>query len=315
MYKSINQSDIERILSNHSIEIQHIDSVIGSFNKEIYFINQQYILRSSESDMDAEQERYKRVESLNFVPKIQYVGYLKRENKGLHYILLHMLPGDDFVKSFKELSKDQQIALGKNVSTFMDELHLIKGPSYDIGFYTKAIPNYTGSWKKGHQSYWEILKENIDTIHLHPKSNSLLEYAFTVLHSLANVLSFQSGPVLLHNDLHPKNIISDEGQFSGVIDWECSQFGESDFDLSHFIHWCLYPPEDNLDFEYFLGSLFQTSPICVQAPSLAMRLTIYQIEHEIQQLIWSGGKAEEMRVPRIEKWIDGDVEKLLMRIC
>lgn len=120
---------------------------------------------------------------------------------------------------------------------------------------------------------------------------------------------------MLHNDFHPRNILLDRGRFSGVIDWECSQFGEADFDLCHVIHWCSYPPKPDIDFGPFLGTLFQSAPVCAQVPDLARRLTIYQVEHEIQQIIWHDRRAEAERVPRITRWIDGGVEDLLGQIC
>jgi len=127
-------------------------------------------------------------------------------------------------------------------------------------------------------------------------------------------LDFQTGAKLLHNDFHPKNILLNAQAFSGVIDWECSQFGEADFELCHLIHWCLYPPRPDIDFRPFLGALFQSSPKCTQVPDIAKRLTIYQIEHEIQQIIWNSSQAEAEKVPRIIRWMDGGVDDLLRQV-
>ena len=106
-----------------------------------------------------------------------------------------------------------------------------------------------------------------------------------------------------------------KGKFSGVIDWECSQFGEVDFELCHVIHWCIYPPNPGVDFRPFLRGLFEASPRCARVPDLARRLTIYQIEHEMQQIIWSAGQAESWRVPRLVRWMDGEVEALFREIA
>ena len=103
-------------------------------------------------------------------------------------------------------------------------------------------------------------------------------------------------------------------KFSGVIDWECSQFGEADFELCHLIHWYLYPPKSNLDFRTFLRALFEASPQCTQVPDLVQRLTIYQIEHEMQQIIWNHSEAESWRIPRLVSWLDGYVADLFREI-
>ena len=174
---------------------------------------------------------------------------------------------------------------------------------------------FSGTWKMGHQKYWQILKKEVDLLTLKPQSINVLENAFSFLNLSSNVLDFQTGASLLHNDFHPKNILLYDGEFSGVIDWECSQFGEADFELGHLIHWCLYPPQPHINFKPFLRALFQASPCCVQVPYLALRLSIYQIEHDIQQLIWQGSQAENERIPRIINWLDGGMENLLRQLC
>ena len=35
------------------------------------------------------------------------------------------------------------------------------------------------------------------------------------------------------------------------------------------------------------------------------RLTIYQLEHELNQIVWNGPKQEEERIQRIAGWLDG----------
>ena len=264
--------------------------------------------------MEDEQEKFRRVAALEFVPKIVHVGLLEREAGPVYYTLLTQLPGEDFVTAFSETTLAQQRQLGKDVAAFLDELHAFAGTGYDIGLYLPAIPNHTGTWRAGHQEYWELLKQGTAALPLEPESVRVFESAFRFLDASVDALDFQTGPKLLHNDLHPKNILVDHGSFSGVIDWECSQFGEADFELCHFIHWCLYPPRPDIDFRPFLSVLLEVSPNCAQVPDLAKRLTIYQVEHEIQQITWHGSKAEAERVPRIVRWMDGGVDDLLRQL-
>jgi aminoglycoside phosphotransferase (APT) family kinase protein len=265
--------------------------------------------------MEGEQEKFRRVAALDAVPRIVHVGLLEREAGPVYYTLLTQLPGDDFVTAFSETTLAQQRQLGKDVAAFLDELHAFAGTGYDIGLYLPAIPNHTGTWRAGHQEYWELLKQGTAALPLKPESIRVFESAFRFLDASAEALDYQIGPRLLHNDFHPKNILLHLGRFSGVIDWECSQFGEADFELCHVIHWCLYPPGPDIDYRPFLGALFQSSPRCAQVPNLAERLTIYQVEHEIQQIIWHGSKTEAERVPRIVGWMDGGVENLLEQVC
>lgn len=273
-------------------------------------INQEFLLRVSETPMTLEQEKFRRVAALNFVPKILHTGTLKRDAGPLYYTLLTLLPGDDFVNIYPETTEAQQIRLGQDVAAFLDTLQEFRGTHYDIGLYVPALPPFSGAWREGHQHYWELLKQASAALSLKPDSVQVFERAYRYLEASSAVLDFQTGPKLLHNDLHPKNILLDHGKFSGVIDWECSQFGEADFELCHLIHWCLYPPEPTIDFKPFLRALFAASPQCAQVPHLTRRLTLYQIEHELQQIIWNGSEAESWRVPRLVRWLDGGVEEL-----
>jgi aminoglycoside phosphotransferase (APT) family kinase protein len=265
--------------------------------------------------MALEQEKFRRVAPLNFVPKIIHTGALEREAGPIYYTLLTLLPGADFVHVYTETTEAQQKQLGEDIAGFLDNLQEFNGTHYDIGLYVPALPNFSGTWRAGHQKYWELLKQESEKLTLQPGSIQVFERADRFLQAAIAGLDFQTGPKLLHNDFHPGNLLLYQGKFSGVIDWECSQFGEADFELCHFIHWCLYPPKSNLDFRTFLRAVFEASPKCTRVPNLAQRLTIYQIEHEMQQIIWHAGEAESWRVPRLVRWMDGGVDDLFREIA
>jgi aminoglycoside phosphotransferase (APT) family kinase protein len=307
-------TEVHQICTRHQIQCKDLQSISGSFGKKIFMINRELLLRVSYTPMTLEQEKFRRIATLNSVPKILHIGTIYREGKPIFYTLLTLLPGDDFVNVYQELTEAQQIHLGKDIARFLDDLQKFEGAHYDIGLYVSALSQFTGTWQKGHRKYWGLLQQESKKLHLKPESVQVFQKAYHFWETSTVALDFQTGPKLLHNDFHPKNIILNQSKFSGVIDWECSQFGEADFDLCHFIHWCLYPPKPNMDFRIFLRSLFDASPKCIQVPDLAKRLTIYQIEHEIQQIIWNPKEAESWRVPRLVRWMDGYVDELLSEI-
>ncbi len=315
MKKEIDSTEVHQICAEHQIEIKDLESITGSFGKRIFFINREFLLRVSETAMTLEQEKFRRVATLDFVPKIIHIGTLKRKAGPLYYTLLTLLPGDDFVNVYQETTEAQQKQLGEDIAEFMDNLQELNGTSYDIGLYVPALPHFSGTWREGHRKYWELLTQESGKLPLKPASIQVFERAHRFLQASSAVLDYQTGPKLLHNDFHPKNILLFQGKFSGVIDWECSQYGEADFELSHFIHWCVYPPQSSIDFRPFLGALFEASPQCAQVPNLAQRLTIYQIEHEMQQIIWNASDAESWRVPRLVRWMDGGVDDLFREIA
>lgn len=314
MKKEITFREVNQICAKHRIEVKDLASTTGSFEKKIFFINQELHLRVSETPMTREQENFGRVAALNFVPKILDVGELQSDAGSIYYTILTLLPGDDFVDIYKGTTLEQQQQLSQDVAVFLDRLQGINGTHYDIGLYIPIIPRFSGTWKAGHQRYWEILERESTGLHLQPGNARVFENAFRFLQSNSAVLDYQTGAKLLHNDFHPRNILLDQGKFSGVIDWECSQFGEADFELCHLIHWCVYPPKASIDYRPFLRSFFQSAPKCTQIPNLAQRLTIYQIEHEIQQIIWNGSESASWRVARLEHWMTGGVDHLFKEI-
>lgn len=311
----INFTEVRQICASHQIQIRDLKLITGNFGKKIFAINQEFLLRVSETSMALEQEKFKRIAALNFVPKIIHTGILQRETGPIYYTLLTLLPGDDLVNIYPETTEAQQKQLGENVAGFLDDLQELTGTHYDIGLYVAALPCFSGTWREGHQEYWEHLRQESEKLPLKPDSIRVFERAYRFLQASIAVLDFQTGPRLLHNDFHLKNILLHQGKFSGVIDWECSQYGEADFELCHLIHWCLYPPESGLDFRPFLRALFKASPKCTRVPDLAQRLTLYQIEHELQQIIWNADQAESWRVPRLVGWMDGRVDDLLGEIA
>ena len=306
---------VNQICARHQIEIKEVESPTGSFNKKIFAINQNFLLRLSESPMSLEQQNFRRVAALDFVPQLLHAGEIESDTGRLYYTLLTLLPGDDFVNAYAQTTLAQQARLGQAVAEFLDNLQQFTATDYDIGLYIPIIPHFSGSWREGHQRYWEILEQEAAELRLKPDSLQVFARAFKFLRASADALDFEAGPKLLHNDLHPKNLLLYQGAFSGVIDWECSQFGEADFELCHLIHWCVYPPRADIDFRPFLRAVFQAKPKCTQVPHLAQRLTIYQIEHEIQQIIWHGYDAASLRMPRLEHWLTGGVDDLLREIA
>jgi hypothetical protein len=59
-----------------------------------------------------------------------------------------------------------------------------------------------------------------------------------------------------------------------------------------------------------LSALMEKGPRCTRVPLLHERLTIYQIEHEIMQTIWSKGKAQDERAPKLVRWMDGELKRV-----
>jgi len=302
----MNLNEATKLLTSLNMTSRNITHIKGSFDKDIFLIDDKYILRPSTNSMDDQIECFKRISHLDSVPKIIKTGVFEDELKN-NYIILTQIPGVEYFTQIQKLNTIENEKLGLSIASFLDNLHLNTSTVYDIGHYVPIIKGFTGRWRDGHEKYWDYLSSNIDGLNLSLNSRNVIKEAFSFLNAHLDSLSYQAGPVLLHNDFHPKNIILFNKTFSGVIDWECSQYGEADFDLCHLFHWCIFPVTKEYSFNKVLQTVLQSSK-CNTVPDLYKRITIYEIEHELIQLIWSNGTAEVDRINKIERWINNEVE-------
>jgi aminoglycoside phosphotransferase (APT) family kinase protein len=301
-------SEIYEILKTRNISTGVIELYQKNDRIIDYLIDNKYILRISKSVLD-EQLKHDRVKSVSFVPKIHSSGSFTASGRNYYFLITDYVQGNDLYSVLQKLTDEQSIKIGKEIAQFLIELHSITDSSYDIGHYVATIPRYNRSWKEGHLEYIKSLRIGLSEMNTNSKSERIISSAFDYIYANINCLEYQAGAKLLHNDFHPKNIIIYKGRLAGIIDWECSQFGEADFELAHLFHWCIYSPNDT--FELLLKSIFENFINTLNVPNIEKRLTIYQLEHELNQLIWSGKKQEEERTRRINGWLNGQVEDLL----
>lgn len=304
--------DVKKLLSVHGLHAERVEKKTGSFHKELFIIDDRYLLRTSGEQMTGELERIGRVEGLSFVPALVCNGVYAADARKVHYILLDYLPGTELFDMYKSLSPPEAQQAGKDIAGFLGQLHAIKGVNYDIGHYVPALPAYRGSWKTGHDEYWRTIvrgvKESVDDREI----LALLVQSDAYIRQHMNVLDYAAGPRLLHNDFHPRNILVKNGKFSGVIDWECSQYGEPDFDLLHLVHWCVFPKGALTDMMPLLECTMRPYLDRHPVPHIAERLVIYLLEHDFLQLWWSKGARKEEYLPSLEWWLGGNLEKQLL---
>lgn len=311
---NLDTSEIFILLSTLNIHAAEVHLMQHGAKNQSFRIDERYLLRLSRTPFDDAASKYLRAESIPYAASHKHTGSFESKSGLLFYMVTDYFLGEDLFDSSAKLSVEQQLSLGKKIAEFLANLHSKKGRYYDIGHYVPTIPQYKGSWREGHQAYNKYLRTGIKRAELTSKSRDTISESLSYIDKNIDCLEFQNGPRLLHNDFHPKNIIVHDGKLSGIIDWECSQYGEPDFDLSHIIHWCLFPPDADVDLNPFLYSFLLHSPLRNEVSELSTRLTIYQIEHEINQLIWHNGDREDDRCLRITEWLSGRIDLLLHEI-
>jgi len=277
-----------------------------------YLIDDTYILRISESEL-SEKGRIEFVQSITYVPKIHLSGTFDVSGITHHFIVIDYVKGEELLDVLHILTPMQEVQIGKDIASFLMDLHRISDSKYDIGHYVPTIPSVSESWQNGHIKYVESLRIGLSGRVFKCESKAAILSAFEYIHENIRSLEYQAGPRILHNDLHLKNIIINQGKLAGIIDWECSQYGEADFEIVHLFHWCIYPMNLEERFDSILRSLFENIEYLKQIPNIEKRLTIYQLEHELNQLIWNGINQEEMRIRRINGWLNGQIENLIHR--
>ena len=300
----MNEKTIITLLEKQGITVDHLELFQQNRRITDYIIDQKWLLRISE-DVLVENCKLARVERLSLASHIVKSGCLFSGEVRYYYIIIEYHPGSDLYATITDLTRGQSLAIGEALARFMIELHTITGSSYDIGHYVPTIPNYQGTWQAGHMAYIKLLETGLAKVEFEDRTREIIQSAINYVYDKLYALEYQTGPRLLHNDLHPKNIIVHNGILAGIIDWECSQYGERDFELVHLMHWCLFPPDADKSFVELFYSILRHLKSAWNIPYLEERLTIYQLEHELNQLIWHGNKGVAERVPRINAWLAG----------
>ena len=274
-----------------------------------YQIGGQKLLRLSTNAI-SEVNKLERLNMIAKTPRLHNTGQFELESEIYYYAIVDFIAGDELWSEISKLNAEEQSQLGQSIAEFLIDLHQIKGQTYDIGHYIPTIPQFKGMWKEGHLEYMNYLEKNVPIANFTAESQTVVQKAFDYLKENIDALDFQTGAVLLHNDFHPKNMIIDSNELLGVIDWECSQFGEADFELSNLFQWCFFPPtEEKYDITSLVKSVFMNDPKISKIRQIATRLTIYQIEEELNQLIWGGNEVE--RIERINFWLGGAIDHLI----
>ena len=295
---------IREICLANQLQCNIITKLFGSFDKELYFIDDKYLIRTSKQSMLEEQSRINRVKDLKQVPKILYASDQSSTNGNIYYLILQYVSGCELLTNYHDLQERDIREIGMEIANFLHDLHNLKGKKYDIGHYVPRIPGYDKSWRSGHEIYWSDIYNSLKKIQLSEAAQHMLELSNEYINTNISCLDYENGPSLLHNDFHYKNIIIHNNALSGIIDWECSQYGEADFDLIHLLHWCIFPPSKDLDMTQLLTTIFHSYMKKSSIPMLEKRLTIYLLEHDFIQILWSQGKREAELLTRIKWWLE-----------
>ena len=303
----LSKDEAKKILLENDVPCSNLEMIIGSFSKGLFIVDRTYVLRTSAHPMEIEAEKLQRIKELPGVPKLVRTGTYSSSGDPIFFILATLIPGTDLFDEIDKLTVAQAIEIGQEVSDFLNKLHTIEGSTYDIGHYVPTVPMYKGTWRMGHVEYWQRLNAELSKLELLESTRQIIDEADKYFHRNLSCLDYQQGPKLLHNDFHMKNIIVLDGLFSGVIDWECSQYGEVDFEFIHLIHWALEGSKIGETITRFSKAVLGRQAQSLNIPDLETRLTIYLLEHDLNQIVWAHGTEKDNYIQRIQMWLDDRV--------
>lgn len=291
----------------------------------VCILNDRYVLRASSGDagerFERERRTLERLQDLDVVPRVLGSGSFEL-GEPAHYMLQTRLPGDTVVARWPGASGATRHRLIAELAEAIGSVHQRPAPAYVIGHYQSALRGWTGSWLDGHDRYVAWLLEAVRRRALTSGQAALVDMAETFYGEHRAALAHSVGPRMMHGDLHLHNVLAEAGRITGIIDWEWSWGGgvEPDFDLEALFRWSLYPrdlgDEDEAarleaeDFRLVIPTLLAAYPEVRTIPRLMERMTIYQIEHELHQMVSWPARVPTRPVERLRNWVQ---ERRLIR--
>lgn len=287
----------------------------------VCFLNDDYVLRASTADGEQrfrrEQDALDRLRHIPEVPRVIDAGTVVLDRPA-HYLLQTRMPGDTVISQWPDTPPATRRRLVEDLIAIVRQVHRIPAETYAIGFYGTAEPalrDWTGSWLDGHDRYVVWLLEAIRRRDLTGEQSALADDAERFYAAHRTALAYQVGPRMAHGDLHLYNVLAIDGHVTGLIDWEWSFAGgtEPDFDLEALVRWSLYPQDlgdeneasrfEAEDFGLVIPTMLAAYPELQAIPRLMERMTIYQIEHELHQMISWPPRVPTRPTERLRDWV------------
>lgn len=288
----------------------------------IYDVNDRYILRISQAVGSAERfAREKRtleqIQHVVGVPKVLGIGELGPRG-GWHYLLLSKIPGRDLFRLWFDATDELRHHYIDQLMSIVIQVHNTPTKHYRIGYYQTAIRDWDSTWIAGHDKYISWLLEQVRIMPLDTQLASLIADVEVFYWSNRLVLTSELGPCFAHGDLQLYNVIAENQHVTGIIDWEWAYGGgtEPDFDLAQFVRGAIYPADiadetladrvTSEDYEVLVPSLLAGYKKLTALSGLLTRMTIYQLEYELHQLM-SRPRDIQPFVRRLRGWLHQSV--------
>lgn len=219
------------------VPIVHADAIVAEVYKVILSDGTEYILKISEQSSHFFKEKYclELLAGNPLVPKI--INEVEPQDGVRGAILMSCLPGHTI--SLKEFSPELAYESGK----FLAQLHQHKMPGFgDFTCLQTLQPSARVHFVRKYEKYFDACAALFDA--------EILQRCKAYFYEHLYLLDHVEGPVLVHRDFRPGNMLVQDGKLCGFIDFASSaaSFIEEDFIALELLYWSV----DATSKEFFL---------------------------------------------------------------
>ena len=207
------------------IKIDHEDTIVAQVYKIERPAKDPLILKICPSFDHYRSEVYFLKYFLQKIPVPNIISSVEptKENHGV--VLMEYLTGQ--LLNPELITKDLAFEIGQCLAT----IHANKAPEF--GYINKKL-----IMGKSTRYFKEKFLEGIDESKNH-LSEALIDKCYNYFNTLEYLIEKGDGPCIVHRDFRPGNIIVENNQLKGIIDWSSARFGfsEEDFCSAQYTEW------------------------------------------------------------------------------
>ena len=288
------QKIVEKIFAEHGLgNVVSVANIEIGFTNKVYLVNDAFILKVCEDESN-EQKFESEVFFYNFfkdkipVPKIRVFDKSKNIY-GKFFMIYPKIEGDNLYTKWHLLNNEQRKIIIKQIC---DILKVINKSPYDE-FLQKFDVNFSDNW---HDKILNQIQNSLTKIEekklLSPEFIKVIKKFVEDNH---HVLKEQK-LALVYWDVHFDNILVQDTNIVGILDFERTEVSSMDFVLDIVKRMVEYPKKymsekfekfaKKEDYAYLLDWFQEFYPELFEFENLDKRLDLYAVEHDLDTLIW-----------------------------
>ncbi len=285
---------VEKIFEEHGLgKVESVTNIEIGFTNKVYLVNGTFILKvcedeSNEQKFEIEVFCYDFFKDKIPIPKISVFDKSKKIYDKF-FMIYPKIEGDNLYSKWHLLNNDQR----KNIiKQLCDILKVISESPYDE-FLQKFEINFSDNWHDKIINQIQISLKQIEEKKL--LSPKFIQVIKKFVDDNEAVLKYQK-MALVYWDAHFDNILVQNTNIVGILDFERTEVSSVDFNLDIIKKMVEYPKKymsekfekfaKKEDYVYLLDWFQEFYPELFKFENLDKRLDLYAIEHDLDTLIW-----------------------------